>query len=115
MKYFDRNLVLYLFNSTIESIEQCKNWFVNSISKQQSSTPRNILLFYCSNDRQPEVLLQPLMVKISFFLLSNFLFHISSNVNSIVLLFVHLLQHQQLLIIILKQIQNLAMVIRSIF
>ncbi|CAF0978676.1 unnamed protein product [Adineta steineri] len=45
---------------TIESIEQCKNWFMNSISKQQTPT-RNILLFYCSNDRDPEVLLQPLM------------------------------------------------------
>ncbi|CAF4534495.1 unnamed protein product [Rotaria sp. Silwood1] len=45
---------------TIESIEQCKNWFTNSLSKQNKSE-RLILLFYCSNDRQPDVLLQPLM------------------------------------------------------
>jgi hypothetical protein len=49
--------------STVESIEQCKNWFGNSTSKQQTPT-RKILVFYCSNDRQPEVLLQPLMVDI---------------------------------------------------
>ncbi len=60
-----KSCFVYLFISTIESIEQCKNWFVNSISKQQTTTTsRNILLFYCSNDRQPEILLQPLMVKI---------------------------------------------------
>ncbi|UJR30505.1 hypothetical protein I4U23_018036 [Adineta vaga] len=45
---------------TIESIDQCKTWFMNCTLKQETST-RNILLFYCSNDRKPEILLQPLM------------------------------------------------------
>ncbi|CAF1432683.1 unnamed protein product [Rotaria sordida] len=55
------NATYYLDGAhTIESVEQCKNWFINSLSKRTTSQ-RLILLFYCSNDRQPDILLQPLM------------------------------------------------------
>lgn len=58
---FDTDTATYYLDGahTVESIEQCQKWFVHSLSKQ--STKRKILLFYCSNDRQPEALLPPLM------------------------------------------------------
>ncbi|CAF2032221.1 unnamed protein product [Rotaria magnacalcarata] len=56
-----KNATYYLDGAhTIESMEQCKSWFNDSLLKQKSSK-RLILLFYCSYDRQPDLLLQPLM------------------------------------------------------
>ena len=54
---------LFLSRSTVESIEQCKNWFVSATSKQKEPTGR-ILLFYSSYDREPDVLLRSLMVNV---------------------------------------------------
>ncbi|UJR32965.1 hypothetical protein I4U23_020428 [Adineta vaga] len=58
----DSDIATYYLDGahTIEAIEQCKNWFLNSIAKQHILT-KKILVFYCSNERNPEELLKPLM------------------------------------------------------
>ncbi|CAF1248669.1 unnamed protein product, partial [Didymodactylos carnosus] len=58
---FDRNNVTYYIDGahTQESIEQCKNWFLSKT--RDHSSDRTILVFYCSNDRNPATLLLPLL------------------------------------------------------
>lgn len=45
---------------TVESIEQCKDWFLRCRSNQTTMT-KSILIFYCSQDREPGALLKTLI------------------------------------------------------
>lgn len=63
----------------MESIEQCLHWFLQCLSSQPTTT-ENILIFYCSNDREPIALLKPLTVR--FLLVVLIAFDISSHLKT---------------------------------